>query len=287
MLIDLQFHSNYSDGYLTPTEGVKYIAGQGVKVAALTDHNTVAGIDEFKNACREYMIKPITGMELYVKLHTKRMNLLWYNFDDKNPILHEMLREVQIRRRSQVRKMLKKFEHNGFSLDIEKILDKFSHYVPINQTIDEIIADKHNYGKIKRETRLKQPRIENIIGHYFKSNRYGVLRESYIDIRRVVKLRKTIGGQLVLCHPAKFNYIKTPLWKQLKKLGLDGVEILSPHHSIGAVMYIQQLARELDFIATGGSDFHCFEGGNYPLQSAWQYYKIDSNHLRKINKIIG
>ena len=99
MLIDLQLHSTYSDGYLTPAELVSFIAKQGVKAAALTDHNTVGGLGEFERACRARGIKPITGMELYVKLDNKKFNLLWFNFDDKNPELHKMLRAAQIRRR--------------------------------------------------------------------------------------------------------------------------------------------------------------------------------------------
>ncbi|MBU4375047.1 PHP domain-containing protein, partial [Patescibacteria group bacterium] len=64
MLIDLQLHSTYSDGYLTPTELAGFLAKQGVKIAALTDHNTVGGLDEFRQACRACKIKPITGVEL-------------------------------------------------------------------------------------------------------------------------------------------------------------------------------------------------------------------------------
>lgn len=108
MYIDLQLHSTYSDGYLTPTEVVKFIAKQGVKAAALTDHNTVGGLDEFRLACRQYNIKPITGLEIYVKLHSRRFNIIWYNFDDTDPELHDMLRDSQMRRRRKVRFILNK-----------------------------------------------------------------------------------------------------------------------------------------------------------------------------------
>ena len=68
---------------------------------------------------------------------------------------------------------------------------------------------------------------------------------------------------------------------------MDGIEVLSPHHSIGSVMYSQAMARELDFITTGGSDFHRQERESLPIQNSWQYFKVDSKYLRKINKIIG
>lgn len=287
MLIDLQIHSNYSDGYLTPTELVKFIAKQGVKVAALTDHNTVAGIDEFKKACLSQKIKPIVGIELYTRLRNRKFNVLWYNFDRKSPKLHKMLRDSQVRRRQHIRTILERLVEQGFKIDINSLLDKHIHYVPINHVIDGIISNKDNLQRIRKEMGLRSPREEQIIAHYFYNQQVGILHESYIDINRILQLKKEIGGQVILCHPAKYGLIRRDLWEKLRKMGMDGAELFSPHHSINAALYIQQLARELDFIETGGSDFHKPEGGGQLLQYSWQYYQIDSQLLRGIKKIIG
>src|SRR3989339_816025 len=224
MRIDLQLHSTYSDGYLTPTELVQFMNKKGVRVAAITDHNTVGGVNEFKIACKKYGIKPIVGVELYAKFGNRRINLVWYNINEFNPCLHDMLRESQIRRRRRIRWSLEKLVDLGFKIKINKVLDQYTHYVPINHVVDDIMAVPHN---------LKKNRIE------------------------------------------------------LKKMGIDGVEVLSPHHSLGAIMHIQILARELNWIETGGSDFHRFEGGRYPIQKSWDYFKIDSEYLIGVKKIIG
>ena len=287
MLIDLQLHSNYSDGYLTPTEVAKFIASQGVKVASLTDHNTVGGLEEFKRACQKYKIKPITGLELYVKLKTRRLNLLWYNFDKKDSELHKILRNSQIRRRSKMRNILKKLKRKGFKIDINRMLDKHTHYTPLNHIVDDIWSVPANRKKIKKELKSKNPREGEIIGEYFYNKKIGRLHESYIDIKRILKLRKKIGGQLILNHPGKHDQLKKELLLEMKKLGVDGLELISPHHSIGAIMYGQHMARQLDFVATGGSDFHRHEGEGFALQNSWQYFQVDSKYLRKVNKIIG
>lgn len=284
MLIDLQLHSNYSDGYLTPTEVAKFIASQGVKVAALTDHNTVGGLGEFRRACRKYKVKPITSLELYTRLGGKRLNLLWFNFDEKDARLHDILRSSQIRRKIKVRRILKNLVRKGFKIEINKILDKYTHYVPLNHLVDDIWASSFNRAKIKKELKIKNPREGEIIGQYFRNK--NILRESYTDIGKILALRKKIGGQLVFNHPGKHDQLRRELLKKLKKLGVDGIEVISPHHSIGAVMYAQAMARELDFITTGGSDFHRHEGKNLPIQNSWQYLKVDSKYLRGINKII-
>jgi 3',5'-nucleoside bisphosphate phosphatase len=285
MLIDLQLHSTYSDGYLSPTELVDFLLNKKIKIASLTDHNTVAGLEEFSLACEKKQIKSIKGLELYVKYKNKKMNIILYNFDDSAPELHEVLRETQIRRRRGMREILKKLNKKGFDINL-KILDKFTHYVPVNKVIDEILKNPFNAKKIKTELRVDEILEGDVIGEYFRNKKIGVLHESYVKIERIFKLRKKIGGQIILNHPAKNSWINPKIWQELKKMGMDGIELLSPHHSLGAVMYIQHLARNLDLIETGGSDFHRFEGGGYPIQSSYDYMKIDSKYLRGINKII-
>jgi predicted metal-dependent phosphoesterase TrpH len=287
MLIDLQLHSTYSDGYLTPSEAVKFVAGKGVKIAALTDHNTVAGTDEFKKACQALGIKPIVGLELYVTLNRKRFNILWYNFDETAPELHKILRNTQIRRRGRARVILEQLKKNGFSINTNKILDKYTHYTPINHMVDDIWSVPVNRKKIKNILKNKNPREGDIIAEFFYNKKIGKLHETYISIERIIKLRKKIGGQIILNHPAKYQKLDKEFLKKIKKLGVDGIEKLSPHHSVGAVMFIQYLCREIGFIETGGSDFHRFEGNKYLAQSSYDYFEIDSKYLKGVGKVIG
>ncbi|RLC38863.1 hypothetical protein DRH27_01210 [Candidatus Falkowbacteria bacterium] len=287
MLIDLQIHSTYSDGYLTPTQVAEFIKKEGIKVAALTDHNTVSGLDEFRQACLRLKIKPITGIEIYVKMHNRRFNILWYNFNDASPELHNMLRDSQRRHRRQVRILLQKLVKRGFKLDINKTLDKYNHYAPVNRIVDDLAAVPGNLKKIKNKLGVNKPREGEILAEYFHNKKIGALKNSYIDIDKIIKLRNKIGGQIVLCHPAKHGYASRDFLKELKFFGIDGIEVLSPHHSYGAVMNLQHLARELNLFETGGSDFHRFEGDRARIQYSWQYYGIDSGLLRGVERIIG
>jgi 3',5'-nucleoside bisphosphate phosphatase len=220
-------------------------------------------------------------------LGSARFNVLWYNFDPENPLLHNMLRKSHIRRRQQMRRILDKLVKLGFKIDVENVLDRYNRYVPINHIIDCIMEKKENMRKARRELKISSPREEDIINKYFRNPKISVLRESYIDLVKILVLKKQIGGQIILCHPAKYSYVSREFWAKFKKMGVDGAEILSPHHSINGILYMQQLARELDFIVTGGSDFHKPEGGGQPIQYSWQYYKIDSQYLRGVKKIIG
>ncbi len=284
MLIDLQIHSNHSDGFLTPNKIVEFLLKNNVEVASLTDHNTISGIEKFKETGKKMGLKTIPGMELYVRLGNRRFNILWYNFDYKNEELHKLLKETQNRRRRSARIILNKLKDEGYKVDVEQILSKQPYYIAVNKTGKAFY--KANKKRIKKELGIKNPREDDILGEYFFDKKRGKLKESYIDIHRVLKLREKIGGQLIFCHPAKHNKYRGNLPEKLAELGIDGIETLSPHHSIGAIGYCQHLARKFDWIETGGSDFHLFFGEKYLIQHSWQWFKVDSKYLRGVKKII-
>jgi 3',5'-nucleoside bisphosphate phosphatase len=300
MLIDLQLHSNYSDGYLSPTELVRFIKSKGVKVAALTDHNTTEGLDEFFKETKRNGIKPIVGMEIYAKYKTKKINLLWYNFDRNNLKLQEIMESSRRRRALLVKNILLKLRRRGYKIDVDKILSEFKHYIPVNRLADKIVEEKFNYNlvfKNVKEKRKKFPgfskkmllplREDDILGELFFNKKIGRLNESYINIERLFRIKKEVGGQIIFCHPGKYNKFAKNMTEKLKEMGLDGIEVLSPHHSIGAIMYSQFLSEKLDLIATGGSDFHLPEGGSSLIQDSWEWFKVDSKYLRRVKEIIG
>ncbi|MEK7202999.1 MAG: PHP domain-containing protein [Patescibacteria group bacterium] len=288
MLIDLQLHSTYSDGYLTPSQLADFLSANNIKIAALTDHNTVGGLDEFKLACEKKKIKTINGLELYVKLGHKKLNLLWYNFDQNHPELHNLLRNSQIRRRRQIRSSLLKLRKQHFQIDEASFLDKYDHYIPLNHLIDNICKIHANKKIIFQKLKVANPSQEELIKSVFKNPALAKINESYIGLNQILKLRKKINGQLILNHPGKYNnQLNRDFISKLKKLGIDGIEVISPHHSIGAVMYIQRLAKEYKLIMAGGSDFHRFEPAKVDLTNCYNYFKIDSKYLTGIKKIIG
>ncbi|PKM91702.1 hypothetical protein CVU82_00635 [Candidatus Falkowbacteria bacterium HGW-Falkowbacteria-1] len=293
MIIDLQFHSVYSDGYLNPKDLARFVASRNVKVAALTDHNTLAGINEFKEHCQRYNIKVINGLELYCRYKRKTINILWYNFDDKNEKLLGILEETRKRRYLMVKKALLRLKKRGFRLNVDEILSEFKHYIPINRLAEKITKNHFNYSKIFKEVRIKNKfvktlREEDILGVLFFNKKSDRLNESYINVERVVELKKEIGGQLIFCHPGKYNKYAGDIILKLRDMGVDGLEVLSPHHTVGAVMHAQFLAETLDMIASGGSDFHRFEEGeNFKIRSFDDWFKIDSKYLRRIKEIIS
>jgi len=296
MLIDLQIHSNFSDGFLSPSALVKILNKNGVKVASLTDHNSISGLEEFKREAKKVGIKTIPGLEIYIKFKKKKINILWYNFDAENEDLKKILASSRRHRALSVKKSLFSLKRRGFKIDVDKILAEFNEYIPVNRLGSKISEIPYNYKKIVAELIEKKGkdkvilplREEDILGELFFNKKYGHLSESFVDYSRILKIKKKVGGQIVFCHPGKHNKFSNNATEKLKEVGLiDGIEVLSPHHPLGAIMYAQFLAEKFDLIATGGSDFHLFEGGDFLLQSSNDWFRIDSNKLRRIREIIG
>ncbi|NCF75019.1 MAG: PHP domain-containing protein [Xanthomonadaceae bacterium] len=285
--IDLQFHSTYSDGSLTPTELAQFLAKYNVKIAALTDHNTVAGIDEFFVACKKFKIKPITGIEIYARYNSERLNLLFYNFDKNNPELHNFLRRTQIQRKRNVLRALKYWQEKRFNINIDRILEQYNKYLPINGIIRQIRKNPINEKKIKEDLKMNNPHEGEIIKYYFKTRNRYYLPETRVDVRRLVKLHKQVGGKVILAHPAKNGVKRKLINKLLKEKVIDGIEILSPHHTWDIISYYQHISLNFNIIFTGGSDFHGYSKYPQAIDCSWRYFKIDSKFLPNIHKIIG
>lgn len=287
MLIDLQLHSKYSDGYLRPKAIAKLLSKYQVKVASLTDHNSIAGQKEFRKTCGSLNIKAINGLELYVSHKNYKFNILWYNYNINSKKLHSMLERTWSRRRKKVLGMIEEIKKRGLEVDVEKYLKNHQNYLPINHLISQIWQNKKNQKIIKNDLNNLLPREEDIISHYFYPKNGPRLNEARISFSTLIKLRKEIGGQLFLAHPCLHKHINKKMISELKENGLDGIELLSPHHNYSAIVMLSSIIKELDLMATGGSDFHLAANEGTGPKYSWQWFKIDSSYLRKINKVIG
>ncbi len=287
MLIDLQLHSKYSDGSFSPKQLALMLESFGVKVASLTDHNSIAGQLEFRKQANLLGIKTVFGLELYVKFKTYRFNVLWYNYDINSKDLHHLLEDTQRRRKLSIAKALDNLEDSGLSLNLKSYFNKYQYsYLPINALVKEIWKAPKNQRIIKRELDNKFPREEEMISHYFYPKKGLKLNEAYVSFERIVNLKKAIGGQIIFAHPALHRKLRDSKLEELIKAGLDGLELLSPHHSYNNVVRLASLIKRYKLIASGGSDFHLPAEANTKTKFSWQWYKIDSDYLRGVNKII-
>ncbi|NCB20501.1 MAG: PHP domain-containing protein [Clostridia bacterium] len=287
MKIDLQLHSLYSDGYNSPQQLARMLKVNNIKVASLTDHNTIAGQKEFAEACKKYNIKSIPGLELYVRYKSRTFNLLWYNYQMDSLELQKMLESTWKRRRLMAQKVDSRLQRLGIRFNLGKFIDNHPYYLPVNHWLDELKKSRYNRSIFRKIDSNKEILDDNLIRILFYPKKGVNLQEARVSLTRVLNLRKKVGGQLIMCHPGLNNKLKNNLLMHLFDAGLDGAELLSPHHSISTVIYITREIKKRNLIATAGSDFHKAAPEDFNPRYAWQWCNFESRDLYQIHKIIG
>ena len=121
-LIDLHIHSTASDGSLTPTEVVNRANDLGLTAMALTDHDTVAGIDEALEAAKDLDLEVIPGIEVSCIYKGKEIHILGLYIDHKDPKLLSFLKVASRKRYDRNMEMLAAFNKDGFEITEEDLL---------------------------------------------------------------------------------------------------------------------------------------------------------------------
>jgi predicted metal-dependent phosphoesterase TrpH len=89
--VNFHCHSNLSDGYLSPEAVAEQLAAAGVRYAALTDHDTTAGLARFKETLGRFGIGCLSGLEIFATLNGHEVHLLAYGFDAEHPAVRRLL----------------------------------------------------------------------------------------------------------------------------------------------------------------------------------------------------
>lgn len=121
MCIDLHTHSIYSDGSSTPAELIELAAHNGLKGLALTDHDTVEGVNELMLLGEQADMTILSGVEISTTLRQYTLHILGYGIDTANPILHQWLKPLQEGRVRRNEIILEKLQGLGIDVTAEEI----------------------------------------------------------------------------------------------------------------------------------------------------------------------
>ena len=146
--IDLHIHSTASDGTFSPTEiindALKLAGDKNPVVIALTDHDTVAGTEEFQKAAAKHKerLTAISGVEISTDYHGVEIHVLGYNIDTKNKALLERLAVCRESRDGRNAKIIEKLQEQGFKISMDEIVLDFGKSV----NLSDVQAVKLYYG---------------------------------------------------------------------------------------------------------------------------------------------
>lgn len=238
MKIDMHVHSNNSDGTLSVKELIEEAKSKNIDSFALTDHDTIQGIEEYLNLDADYPI--IYGIELSTYLHGKPVHILGY-FKKALPEMEELktyLARIKKKREERIQKILvglKKY----FDIEIEyEEVKKNSHGVIARPHIARAIIEKYGYT------------FEEIFDKFLGDD-----SPAYVEIDRLttkdgIDLLKRNHATTVLAHPI---FLTDEMVKEIISFGVDGIEVYYLNQDIEKY---HKIAQTNHLIETGGSDYH-------------------------------
>lgn len=246
--IDLHTHSTASDGCLTPTRLLERAAGLGLAALALTDHDTVAGLDEARTAAARTGVELVAGCELSVVWPVGFMHLLGLFLPERPGRLLAALDHLMARRHDRNRRIVEKLNALGLAITYEEV---------------QAIAGTGSVGRphlaLAMQARGYVASVEQAFFEYLGTRGRAYVPKDQFTPEQALAALKEEGATTVLAHPFSLRATGRVLEKKvhrLKDLGLDGLECLYPEHSPDQTREYLDLADKLDLAVTGGSDFH-------------------------------
>ena len=254
MISELHAHSTASDGTLPPSELVARAAGFGVEVLSITDHDSVEGLADARDACRAARITFVTGVELSAVHDGRDVHILGYFMDSSDEALLAHLTDLRAARRRRAETIVHALQEAGYAVSLDDVL-AFSEGGAIGRShvARALVAGGHAEDVTDAFRRL-----------------LGRGRPFYVpkDVRSPLDAIEVItdaGGIAVLAHPGITGI--DDVIPELADQGLAGVEAFHADHTPEQRLRYKRLSEELGLLVTGGSDYHGPEAPNPELGS--------------------
>jgi predicted metal-dependent phosphoesterase TrpH len=228
----------------------------------------------------------VPGLELYVRYKSRTFNVLWYNYNQSSPELARMLESTWVRRRRFAEKVSGRLRRLKIKFDLDSFIKQHPRYLPANHLADVIWSIPSNRRLIKNALETDFVREDDIMRFCLFPHIGPRLQDAHVSLTRLLKLRKQVGGQLIFCHPGLNNKLRGKLLEDLLAAGLDGVELLSPHHGHNTIMYLNAIVKREKIITSGGSDFHKAGDSETRPRYSWDWFVVKSEDLPGVRKII-
>ncbi|HVO32839.1 MAG TPA: PHP domain-containing protein [Elusimicrobiota bacterium] len=251
---DLHTHTTASDGTLTPEELFDKAAGLGVRVLAITDHDSTNGYDALQPLrSRHPDVRLVPGIEMSAE-GDKPCHLLGYFINPTGQAFQTSLRQLRDKRVERVRAMADKLGQLGIELDWSRI---------VAQAKGGCLGRPHLADALL-ERRIVKTRQE-AFDRFLKRNGPAYVAQDEPRSRQTIELIRNAGGVAVLAHPSYDT--SEELLKALVSEGLNGIEAYYPDHSRSLTQRYLEMAKDLQLVVTGGSDFHGPRTGRTALAS--------------------
>ncbi len=251
--IDLHVHSTASDGTDSPREILELAKQKNLKAIALTDHDTVGGIEEALLAAQDVHVRCIPGIEISTMYEEKEIHVVGLFLDWQNAEMQGKLKEFQKKREKRNEVMAELLQKEGFSVTMEELREEYPNTV-ITRAHFARLLHKKGYVKTVNEA------FEKYIGDGCRCH----VGRQLITPMEACEFLCCYGAMPILAHPILYNMNLDRLRRmirEMKNCGLVGLEALYSTYTKGETELMKRVALEEGLLISGGSDYH---GSNKP-----------------------
>jgi len=275
MNIDLHTHSYYSDGVLSPKHVVRRALNAGCNFFSLTDHDTLEGLEEANKYAESSNLTFINGVEISAQHNSQSIHIVGLGINPNEKLLLDGLRRNNQFRVERARKISEELGKVGIQRAYENAR---------NLSKTDYITRTHFAQMLIKENVCSN--MSSVFKKYMTGKKPGSVKGEWALSVEVIKWIHQAGGLAILAHPLRYkmtlNKLKK-LVKDLKFLGLDGIEIVNSFSSLEDIRVSKMIADENEILYSGGSDFHGWtdqkiEVGNIPKFDYGE--KLVINYLR-------
>ncbi len=249
MKVDLHIHTTASDGRLTPEEVVRIAAKQGLSVIAITDHDSIAGLEPALLAAESFpSLRVIPGLEINTDIPNGEVHILGYFIDYKNKELEQALERLRNSREARAQQIVTKLEELGIDIAWQRVLELAGGGSVGRPHIAQAMFER---GYI--------PSFQEAFIKYIGRQGPAYAERERFSPQEAAKLVVKAGGLPVLAHPADIDDLEE-LLVELKEGGLVGLEAYYNGYHRRMIERLVHLAAKHGLITSGGSDFHGLGG---------------------------
>ena len=251
--VDLHTHSIVSDGSDTPAELAVKAKSLGLKAFALTDHDSISGIEEARKAAAKVGIEFLNGIELTVEYQGHKQHIICLGFDPEHPSFKAIYRKVRAIKEGSIPEIIDFIKDKGVDISVEKVLP-YAH----NGILDRYAIMRYLVSLHIRD------RVQALWDEYLDPAAVELGLNYSITAEEALPLINEAGGVTSLAHFHKEIGLK---WLETRKeqeqailrlhaLGLDGMERYYTNYTADDAAFASYMIDKYKLLATGGTDYH-------------------------------
>ena len=244
---DLHVHTRASDGDLEPAEVVSRAGSIGLEMLSVTDHDTLAGVQEAIDASRGTRVEVVPGVEISARFEPGSLHMLGY-FPSFPTGFEQVLKPLQQARDARCPRILEKLRYLGIEVTPAEVIAVAGSAQVGRPHIARVLIDK---GAVRD--------FDEAFSRYLAKGRPAYVEKEKMGPREAIRAILEHGGLPVLAHPFTLGLGGRELRTFLRELasdGIAGIEIPYPEHTPAHRRLFYRAARELNLLVTGGTDYH-------------------------------